>query len=218
MEGSFMPFTFSSISLVRFRFQAAEATLLPKVLNYRRCIRLSFRFELRRDYRVCQFPQHIALLNATWETGTFQSRSTGSVLTYPYAPPMAPRRSSHTPQICSIATHDLRMPPSRPLPPDPAAVGYGALAAQMDFDADLSIYRRFGALQARTILYLQAEISSLEKHLLELDQEADANPDLGAKESTQSWSSMQKNGGERLEIAMQIRQKLKEYSRSRIHS
>lgn len=65
-----------------------------------------------------------------------------------------------------------------PIQPAFTTVGYGALATQVDFDTDLSTYRRFGALQARTLLYVQAEISSLENRLLDLDKEADASPDL----------------------------------------
>jgi hypothetical protein len=48
--------------------------------------------------------------------------------------------------------------------------GYPRLAAYIDSDVDNTLFRRFGILHARTLLYKQAEITELEKQLLELDQ------------------------------------------------
>lgn len=55
----------------------------------------------------------------------------------------------------------------------PALVGYAQLASKLSLDADLSIFRRFGELNVRNILYLQSELLELEQKLHRLDNEAD---------------------------------------------
>ena len=43
--------------------------------------------------------------------------------------------------------------------------GYPTLAGQQAKESQLAIYRSFGALQARVVLYLQAELHKLEQNL-----------------------------------------------------
>jgi hypothetical protein len=57
--------------------------------------------------------------------------------------------------------------------------GYPQLAAFLDSDENFMLYRRFGFLQARLLLYKQDELSRLEFRLDELDKKhADENPQL----------------------------------------
>ena len=98
---------------------------------------------------------------------------------------------------------------------DSSPVGYGAVAACMSSDRDLALYRRFGALNARNLLYLQSELMSLESRLQELDESAnDVSKGTEAWSSPRSWYYLEKRGGEHLEVVRKIRGKLEEYSKS----
>lgn len=93
--------------------------------------------------------------------------------------------------------------------------GYGAVAACMSSDRDLALYRRFGALNARNLLYLQSELMSLEIRLQELDESAnDVSKGTETWSSPRSWYYLEKQGGEHLEVVEKIRGKLEEYSKS----
>ena len=47
--------------------------------------------------------------------------------------------------------------------------GYPQLAAFLNSDEDFAILRRFGTVNCRVLLHLQAEIADLEKKLIDLD-------------------------------------------------
>lgn len=49
------------------------------------------------------------------------------------------------------------------------AIGYAQLSQTIALDNDLSMFRRFGALNIRNILYLQSELQTLERKLSDLD-------------------------------------------------
>jgi hypothetical protein len=99
--------------------------------------------------------------------------------------------------------------------------GYPSLAAFIASDQDKStaIYRRFDRLSARNLLYLQSELQELEARQDALDAE-DLHGDLQAKKSARNWQVLKKRAKqqnnerekERLELAFEIRDKLKEYS------
>jgi hypothetical protein len=44
-------------------------------------------------------------------------------------------------------------------------VGYPSLAGQIELRPETAIFRRFGSLNAENLLYLQAELTSLEREL-----------------------------------------------------
>ncbi|MCJ1355199.1 MAG: hypothetical protein MMC33_005190 [Icmadophila ericetorum] len=98
-------------------------------------------------------------------------------------------------------------PPQTPVP-----VGYGAVASCMNCDRDLALYRRFGALNSRNLLYMQSELMSMETRLQELDAEAN---DISKGNETwsvpRSWYYLEKARGEHWEVVMKIREKLEAY-------
>lgn len=95
------------------------------------------------------------------------------------------------------------------------SVGYGAVAATMASDRDLSIFRGFIALNTRNALYLQSEIMSLEMRLQELDTEAnDMNKGNSTWSTPRSWFYLQQENGEHLNTVLRIRDLLEKYSRS----
>ncbi|MCJ1388660.1 hypothetical protein MMC18_001509 [Xylographa bjoerkii] len=67
----------------------------------------------------------------------------------------------------SIANTDVEAKKS----PTEFLEGYTDFAQYIASDEELSIYRRFGSLGARNILYLQAELQVLEAELQRLDDE-----------------------------------------------
>lgn len=100
--------------------------------------------------------------------------------------------------------------------------GYPSLAAFIAKDPDHStaIYRRFDRLSARNLLYLQAELSTLEKRQDELDRQDMISDDLDAKDKARNWDTLlarAESGSddaaeERVKVAKAIREKIKEYS------
>lgn len=100
--------------------------------------------------------------------------------------------------------------------------GYPSLAAFIASDPDHStaIYRRFDRLSARNLLYLQAEILTLEKKQDELDKQDFNGDDIEAKNKARNWeillaraeSGSDDEAKERVQIAKAIREKIKEYS------
>lgn len=97
--------------------------------------------------------------------------------------------------------------------PNAQPIGYGAVAAVMSSDRDLSIYRRFGSLNARNLLYLQSELLELETRLHELDVSAnDMQKGITTWSVPRSWRSLEREGGEHLQIVLRIRELLEKYS------
>jgi hypothetical protein len=96
-------------------------------------------------------------------------------------------------------------------------IGYPKLAGQMEIQPETAIFRRFGALNARNLLYLQAEIMTLEKQLCE--REVMDNGDEKGMKSQYAldwfWLSQSADDGdiEQLRLILKIRELLKEYSK-----
>ncbi len=92
-------------------------------------------------------------------------------------------------------------------------IGYGAIATIMSSDRDLSIYRRFGVLNARNLLYLQSELMALETRLQELDAAAnDLQKGNSSWSVPRSWYYLERASGEHLETVLKIREVLEKYS------
>ncbi|KAI3338804.1 hypothetical protein F4824DRAFT_499177 [Ustulina deusta] len=94
-------------------------------------------------------------------------------------------------------------------------IGYGAIADAMGADDDLLMFRRFASLNARNLLYLQAELSHLESRLLALDMTLNKfSKGLAGWEVPRSWDKMtgSEEGKEHLELVNEIRRKLEQYN------
>ncbi len=93
-------------------------------------------------------------------------------------------------------------------------MGYTKLASLMGDNSKLAIFRRFSALNAKNLLYLQAELVNLEARLQRYAADG-ANAKNGVYET--DWfalSRSERDGDQRQwETFLDIRAKLKEYSR-----
>jgi len=90
--------------------------------------------------------------------------------------------------------------------------GYSRLAAFIDSDIDLVMYRRFGQLHSRSLLYRQAEITALEEKLASLDRADAQDPQTVWKNHTTISHEDGYMNEERKELMELIDIKLKEYS------
>ena len=101
--------------------------------------------------------------------------------------------------------------------------GYPSLAAFIASDCDHStaIYRRFDRLSARNLLYLQSDLTELEATQDALDAEY-LRASTDDKQSARSWQALKRKAKlpgslkeqRRLEVALEIREKIREYSKS----
>jgi hypothetical protein len=101
---------------------------------------------------------------------------------------------------------------------DHVVVGYPKLAAKIEIQPELAIFRRFGALNAQKLLYYQAELIDLEEKLreqqVEDDRDTRGTKSLYAKTWYRLKESDEDGDTEQLDLVMRIRQNLKEYSES----
>ena len=98
--------------------------------------------------------------------------------------------------------------------------GYPKLAGQMELIPETAIFRRFGALNAQNLLYLQAELIYLEKQLRNCEL-VDNQSRHGSKSKYALdwfWLSQSAIDGDEIQwnFVLKIREKLKEYSKSKI--
>lgn len=94
----------------------------------------------------------------------------------------------------------------------PPQIGYGLVSHLISSDADLNILRRFTALNARNILYLQSELAELEVQLAELDEDCNDRAkgnDVWAR--PRSWTAVKKAGGVYLETVERVRECTEQY-------
>jgi hypothetical protein len=97
--------------------------------------------------------------------------------------------------------------------------GHAKIASLMGRYPEVAITRRFGALNARNLLYMQAELTVLENRLRELSVENEASTDPDRRAYSRDWetlySSMSTEGGDgrQWETMIQIRDLLKQYSK-----
>ncbi|KNG52342.1 hypothetical protein DDE82_000550 [Stemphylium lycopersici] len=94
--------------------------------------------------------------------------------------------------------------------------GYPKLAAQMEILPELAIFRRFGALNAQNLLYMQAELTSLEEDLQEQQLFDSRSPEGNRVRHATDWHwlSVSRNTGtgEQQELVLKIRKVLKDYN------
>ena len=106
-------------------------------------------------------------------------------------------------------------PPNGPL--HDLVIGYPKLAGRMSVVPQTAAFRRFGALNTRNLLYLQSELTDLERDLKEAERE-DSLSDKGRKKRyavDHRWLIRSHRDGDtkQLDLFNKIRAKLKEYSK-----
>jgi MoxR-like ATPase len=96
-------------------------------------------------------------------------------------------------------------------------IGYPKLAARIEVQPELSIYRRFGALNAQNLLYYQAELVDIEEKLraqqVQDDNDATGEKSLYAKTWFRLKDSAVDGDTKQLDLVTCMRETLKEYSK-----
>lgn len=99
---------------------------------------------------------------------------------------------------------------------DGSMEGYAHIADQSSRHPELGIYRRFGALNAQNLLYLQAEIHELEADLRAYaEEDAAQTKDTARSKYSRSWHKLANSDSEdrrQWSTMCAIREKLKEYN------
>ncbi|CAG8977261.1 hypothetical protein HYALB_00009358 [Hymenoscyphus albidus] len=94
--------------------------------------------------------------------------------------------------------------------------GYPALAALQGTYPQLGIYRRFATLNARNLLYLQAELVNLERDLEEYTEKDCRSEDARRRLCNKNWHYLSKKeqglAGSQWHTMLRIKEKLKEYN------
>ncbi|CAI6238706.1 unnamed protein product [Periconia digitata] len=103
---------------------------------------------------------------------------------------------------------------------DELVPGYPRLAGEMQNIPELAIFRRFGALNARNLLYLQHDLKNLEDRL-KLFEYFDSVSGSGerpmySKDSQKLRESALNGDSKQWELVLEIRKKLKEYNKTLI--
>jgi hypothetical protein len=98
--------------------------------------------------------------------------------------------------------------------------GYAKIASRIAAHPELGIYRRFAALNAQNILYLQAELHGLELELKQYaSEDAAASNDETRKLYSRDWQTLAESTDDdrrQWNTMCRIRGKLKEYSMSMV--
>lgn len=92
--------------------------------------------------------------------------------------------------------------------------GYAKLAALMGAHPEVMFLRRFGALSAQNLLYLQAELVQLEYEFRECSRENENSEDTNRRKYSKDWFTLahaEDGCEEQWTLMLRIRQKLKEY-------
>lgn len=117
--------------------------------------------------------------------------------------------------------HSLPFPNSlEPMAQTPAMNGYFELASMMGANPELAIFRRFSALNAHSLLLLQAELVFLENKLQKcIEADAASGHDLRTiydRDWQSLFESSTKPGGcaEQWDTLMRVKKVLKEYSKT----
>ena len=92
--------------------------------------------------------------------------------------------------------------------------GYPKLADYVALEPQLAIFKRFGALNAENLYYMQAEIASLEEELRQIIADDTKSRDRKVQQFSKSWRILQAAGenSAQWQKRMEIRVRLKEYS------
>jgi hypothetical protein len=101
-------------------------------------------------------------------------------------------------------------------PWDDLVTGYPKLAGRMEHLPEEAIFRRFGALNARNLLYFQAQLVALEGELVRREREDSGQLERCRFANDWFWLSQSQLQGssEQLDLVLKIRATLKEYSKT----
>ncbi|KAK6501408.1 hypothetical protein TWF481_009248 [Arthrobotrys musiformis] len=102
----------------------------------------------------------------------------------------------------------------RPIPVKEVPIGYSKLAAFIELEDDLAIFRRFSRLHAQLLLYRQADIEEIEEDLAELDmieEEEARNAGTPANVLNRSWRREKDLEEYRVGLVKRLRKSMKEY-------
>ncbi len=96
---------------------------------------------------------------------------------------------------------------------DESLGGYPKVAAFMGLKPGFNIFRRFGALNARNLLYMQAELNELELELQEIAIEDATCEDPKRLLYATRWRDLNEGRDDvQWKMVLRIRERLKEYS------
>ena len=106
-------------------------------------------------------------------------------------------------------------------PPSSQTVnGYPRFASLIETRPECAIFRRFGALNAQNLLYLQAELIGLEKSLREQQKEDSESGHQYKTKYAQNWfwlSTSERDGDtQQLDLVLKTRETLRQYSKSTV--
>jgi hypothetical protein len=105
------------------------------------------------------------------------------------------------------------------IPADPESHGYDHLASFMGFFPEAAIFRRFAVLNAKNILYLQAELLWLEKELDAVAEDDAQSTNAKRREYSKEWFLLRQSvndphgDSQQWKIFKKIRKTLDKYSR-----
>lgn len=93
--------------------------------------------------------------------------------------------------------------------------GYPKLATHMGMFPELAVFKKFGDISARNLLYLQAELLLLHDELLKIERfDAKSKGRLYAKNFHELLKMREvKEDREQWELILKLREKLKEYGK-----
>jgi hypothetical protein len=94
--------------------------------------------------------------------------------------------------------------------------GYPKLASIMGSYPEVGVFRRFGALNAQNLLYLQAELTCLENDLRRQEKSDLESGDQERSVYGRDWQTLadpiSSNANQQWKLFLKIREKLNEYS------
>lgn len=100
--------------------------------------------------------------------------------------------------------------------------GYPTLASRMSLIPEIAVFRRFGALNAQNLLYLQAELQDMEQSLRDLQVRDSKSTGEASWHSTNWWylahAAERGTNPEQWELVQKIRKKLDEYSKFHVRT
>jgi YD repeat-containing protein len=91
---------------------------------------------------------------------------------------------------------------------------YDALARLIGSHPPLAIFRSYATLNAKNLLYLQAELAELEDELSQLERRDQISDDANARQFQWEVRRLAKSEGEQWKKVLEVRAKLKEYNQA----
>ncbi len=89
--------------------------------------------------------------------------------------------------------------------------GYPSLAAYLNSDRGAALYRRFGDLHGRVLLYMQVELTQLEEKLAQLDRDDNSKEETDWRVAHSIYMDNGKRNEERKALVEEIAGRLKAY-------